>query len=137
MRIIIAGSRNYNNYKELSEVADKFFDDIGIEKKWSTIITGGAKGADKLGEKYALDNILDSIVFEAKWGKYGNAAGIIRNGEMAKNADCLLAFWDGRSKGTKDMIDKAFKRQLRIRVFNFETKEIRDYGHKFKKEKGE
>lgn len=135
MRIIITGTRTYDNYEELSKVTDEFIEKLGLEKKYQTIITGGARGADTLGKKYADENEIDNVVYKANWGKYGKSAGVIRNGEMAKNADILLAFWDGSSKGTKDMIDKAFRRQLRIRVFNYVSKEIKDYGHKFKAEK--
>lgn len=129
MRIIIAGSREYNNYEEAAKLIDKFIKDVNSSNV--VIVSGGAKGADKIGEEYAARNDLDCVVYKANWGKYGKQAGIIRNGEMAKNADCLLAFWDGESRGTYNMINTAKKRKLKVRVFNYLNKGVSDYGSEF------
>ena len=129
MRIIIAGSREYNNYEEAAKLIDKFIKDVNSSNV--VIVSGGAKGADKIGEEYAARNDLDCVVYKANWGKYGKQAGIIRNGEMAKNADCLLAFWDGESRGTYIMINTAKKRKLKVRVFNYLNKGVSDYGSEF------
>lgn len=129
MRIIIAGSREYNNYEEAAKLIDKFIEDVNSSNV--VIVSGGAKGADKIGEEYAARNDLDCVVYKANWGKYGKQAGIIRNGEMAKNADCLLAFWDGESRGTYNMINTAKKRKLKVRVFNYLNKGVSDYGSEF------
>lgn len=135
MRIIIAGSRTYNDYEEAMQVINKFIRDLkfteDINSETVTIISGGAKGADRIGEEYAIRNGLDRVVYKANWGKYGKQAGIIRNGEMAKNGDCLLAFWDGESRGTYNMINTAKKRRLRVRVFNYLNKGVTDYGNEF------
>lgn len=56
-------------------------------------------------------------LYPADWKKYGSSAGYIRNDEMAKYADCLIAFWDGKSKGTKHMIDLAVKRKIKVKLF--------------------
>lgn len=129
MRIIIAGSRDYNNYEEAAKLIDEFIKDIDTNNP--VIISGGAKGADKIGEEYAARNDLDCVVYKANWGKYGKQAGVIRNGEMAKNADCLLAFWNGESRGTYNMINTAKKRKLKVRVFNYLNKGVSDYGNEF------
>lgn len=129
MRIIIAGSREYNNYEEAVKLIDKFIKDVNSSNV--VIVSGGAKGADKIGEEYAARNDLDCVVYKANWGKYGKQAGIIRNGEMAKNADCLLAFWDGESRGTYNMVNTAKKRKLKVRVFNYLNKGVSDYGSEF------
>ena len=68
------------------------------------IASGGARGADSLGERYAIEHNLDLKIFPANWDKFGNAAGPIRNAEMAEYADYLVAFWDGKSRGTANMI---------------------------------
>lgn len=83
------------------------------------IVSGGARGADKLGELYAHTNLHSLKVFPADWEKFGKSAGYIRNEEMAKYADCLVAFWDGKSRGTKHMIDLAHKHGLQVRVVSF------------------
>lgn len=115
MRVIIAGGRYFDNYELLSTKCDKILqnqDDV-------TIISGGAKGADSLGEKYAKERGYTIEIFPAKWNEYGKKAGMIRNVEMADSSDSLIAFWDGKSKGTKHMIDKAIKKELSVRVVRY------------------
>lgn len=105
IRIIIAGSRTITDYKKFKyhclKALEKYKDyDI-------TIVSGGAKGVDKLGERLAKEEGYRLSVYPANWEKYGKKAGYIRNIEMAKNADALIAVWDGKSKGTAHMIDIA------------------------------
>lgn len=119
IRVIIAGSRSFDDYDKLCKEVDefismqKFFAGLGAYKsKEVEIVSGGARGADKLGERYAKEHNLSLKVFPADWDKYGKRAGYIRNEEMAKYANCLIAFWDGQSKGTAHMIDLAPKYDL-------------------------
>lgn len=126
--IIIAGGRDFNNYS----VAITAFKNFIISKKTRTkptIICGMAKGADMVGYDIAETHGLKIEKFFADWDKYGDAAGPIRNEEMAKYAaekgnGVLLAFWDGESKGTKSMINYAKKYKLEVHVFNYEGDEI-------------
>ena len=111
MKTIIAGSRNFNDYELLSLTCK----DLLI----SEIISGTAKGADKLGEKYAIKHNIPVKKFPANWDKYGKSAGYIRNEEMAKYGESLIAFWDNKSKGTKHMIDLAKKYNLKIKIVFF------------------
>lgn len=83
----------------------------------SLVISGHAVGADKLGEAWAKKNSIPIDPHPALWSKYGNAAGPIRNREMAKQADALIAFWDGKSKGTENMILEAHRHKLIVQVF--------------------
>lgn len=99
MKVIIAGSRSISDYK-LIQLAI-----MGSGFKVDEIISGGARGVDSLGEKYALDNGITVSRFNAQWDVYGKSAGYRRNGEMAIYGDCLIAIWDGQSKGTKHMIN--------------------------------
>ena len=112
MKVIIAGSRGFSNYEKLVEVCNYMLS----QQTEVEIVSGGAKGADKLGEKYAKEKNYKLKVFPADWNTHGKAAGYIRNEEMAKYADALIAFWDGESKGTKHMIDLATKHNLKIKV---------------------
>lgn len=84
-----------------------------------TVVCGKARGADTLGERYAEERGYAVHYFPADWDRYGKSAGHIRNEEMAKNADALVAFWDGKSRGTKDMIKLARQYGLRVRVKNY------------------
>jgi len=116
MKVIIAGSRNFENYPLLVQKLDrilKYCDKVEI-------VSGAARGADELGELYAVENHLNLRRFHADWDGLGNSAGYIRNEEMAKYADALIAFWDGRSRGTKHMIDLARKYNLKVRVIRFD-----------------
>jgi hypothetical protein len=115
MNIIIAGSRNFNDYNLLKTSCDNLLTQFtNIE-----IVSGTARGADKLGERYAREKGYDIKQFPANWDKFGKSAGYIRNDEMAQYADMLIAFWDGISKGTKHMIDLANKRGIKVEIVNY------------------
>ena len=114
-RVIIAGSRGFRDYKFLCEVCNKALkNQTDIQ-----VVSGGAWGADKLGERFAKEFEHSLKQFLADWDKYGKAAGYIRNDEMARNADALIAFWDGKSVGTKHMIDLANKHGLKVKVYEY------------------
>lgn len=93
----------------LYERMDDFIDAISSVP---TIVSGGARGADKLGEVYAKDNGYNLRIFPADWNTHGYKAGFLRNEEMAEYADALAAFWDGKSRGTKHMISTALKKAI-------------------------
>ena len=80
------------------------------------ILSGGASGADLMGEQYAADRGYTVQRYPAQWNIFGKRAGLIRNRLMAENADALIAFWDGRSKGTQNMIYEAMRAGLQIAV---------------------
>lgn len=110
MKTIIAGSRG---------VTDSGLLEIAIERcGWeiSSVVSGGARGADALGERWAAARSLPVEVFPADWNLHGKSAGYRRNEQMAKNAEALVALWDGVSRGTKHMIDLARKHNLRVHV---------------------
>ena len=111
-KVIIAGCRDFTDYALLRSFADETL--AGAEDV--EIVSGGARGADALGERYARERGRRLKVFPADWKKWGAAAGPIRNGQMADYADALIAFWDGKSAGTRDMIRKAEDRDLRVQV---------------------
>ena len=113
IKVIIAGSRNFYDYDIVEDTVVSYFMSRGILKENVEIISGGARGADSLGEQLAKSYGLKLTIFPAQWDTYGKAAGMIRNKEMAdyaiKDSDkaILFAFWDGKSHGTKGMIDIA------------------------------
>ena len=117
-KIIIAGGRDFMDYNLLKEKSNKILQEKRVSHK-IVIISGCARGADTLGLRYASENAFDVEEYPANWDKYGKKAGYIRNVEMAENADALIAFWDGKSKGTKHMIDIATERNLPIRVIKY------------------
>ena len=113
MKVIIAGGREFNNYELLREIWD------GIIPTDSEIVSGGARGTDKLGEQYAKEMGINLKIFPAEWNKHGKGAGHIRNKQMAEYGDTLIAFWDGESKGTKNMIETSKKLGLIVHVYNY------------------
>lgn len=115
LKVIIAGGRDFNDYLALKKYCDYILQDKGEV----IIVSGKAKGADKLGEQYAKEKNFAIADFPADWNTYGKSAGHIRNAEMAKYADALIAFWDGKSKGTKNMIETARKENLLIRIHQY------------------
>ena len=117
-KIIIAGGRDFMDYNLLKEKTDKILQEKKVTHK-IVIISGCARGADTLGLRYASENAFDVEEYPANWDKYGKKAGYMRNVEMAENADALIAFWDGKSKGTKHMIDIATERNLPTRVIRY------------------
>ena len=104
----------FNDYALLARKMDLFTRNLlpaTIE-----IVSSGARGADALGEQWAADHGLPVKRFPAQWERHGRRAGPLRNGQMAEYATHLVAFWDGKSRGTKNMIEEAKKRGLKIRV---------------------
>ncbi|MGF7011972.1 putative Rossmann fold nucleotide-binding protein DprA/Smf involved in DNA uptake [Lachnospiraceae bacterium PF1-22] len=124
-RIIIAGSRDFLDYKFLKEKCDEIIQKLTEYK--ITIISGTARGADTLGEQYAKENNYILKRMPANWNDYGKSAGPRRNEEMAKYAkeaavSILIAFSNG-SKGTGHMINSANKHELQIFTFTFSKRE--------------
>ncbi len=109
MRLAIVGSRNFKNYKYLSRVLDKH--------KCTVIISGGARGVDLLAEKYADEKNITKVIYPANWDEHGKSAGFIRNKLIVKDCDELVAFWDGKSKGTRHSIDLAKQDKKMIYIY--------------------
>lgn len=105
-RLVIAGSRDFDDYALLSKAVDKHLGDKVDDTK-IIIISGTAPGADQLGERYAKERGYKLECYPADWGHYGKAAGPVRNMNMANVADGVIVFWDGESSGTKNMIETA------------------------------
>lgn len=133
MRIIIAGGRDFNDYKLLKKSCHRILHQLSdeklcspyihIENKLSEIVCGKAKGADTLGKQFGKEYGFKIKYFPANWDLYGKSAGYRRNDEMAiyakEDNGILIAFWDGKSKGTKHMIDLANKHGLRVFIINY------------------
>ena len=98
MKLIIAGSHTFTDYQRLCQV-------LAPERHCITqVITGGARGADRLGIRWALAHAVRIKGFPADWQRFGKSAGVRRNHQMAQAGDVLLAFWNGQSAGTAHMV---------------------------------
>lgn len=132
-RVVIAGGRKFSDYKLLCRSLDSVLREV-VKTKEIRIVSGKAKGADSLGERYAKARGYKVEEYKANWrdltakpcivrtnahGKYNAAAGGIRNEEMAKNSDATVAFWDGISTGTKDMIKLTEKYNNLLKVVKY------------------
>lgn len=113
MKIGIVGSRNFNQYSLVKEVMDDYIAEV------DTVVSGGAKGADTLGELWAKENDIATLIFKPDWNKFGKRAGFIRNQDIVKNSDLVVAFWDGQSKGTKSSIDLCVKFGIPVKVIYY------------------
>ena len=110
MKVAVIGSRTFNDYDKLNETLKKY--------EISLVVSGGAKGADSLGEQYAKENKIPTMIFLPDWKRHGRAAGMIRNTDIIEAAEMVIAFWDGTSKGTKDSILKADKLGKKVVIIN-------------------
>lgn len=116
MKVIIAGGRDFENYDLLREKCDVILSKV---KEDIIVVSGTALGADMLGERYAMERGYQIVYFPANWRLYGRGAGPVRNREMAEYADALIAFHDGQSVGTKNMIEQAKTKGLKTRIINY------------------
>lgn len=117
-RVIIAGGRDFNDYTLLKTKCDNILAKTALTNK-IVVVSGAARGADSLGERYAREKGYTIEQYPADWNTHGRAAGPIRNAQMANSADALIAFWDGQSKGTKSMINIAKTKGLGVRVISY------------------
>lgn len=107
-KLIIAGTRSFNDYELLRSILSTLF----MKRRCWTIdwneeiVSGGAPGADTLAVRYATEADIPFKVFPADWKKYGRSAGPRRNRQMAEYADAAIVFWDGKSRGTQNMIQQ-------------------------------
>lgn len=115
LKVIVAGGRDFKNYDLLAEKLDNLFS----RRNDVVIVSGMAKGVDSLAVKYAEEHKIRVSEFPADWDKHGKASGFRRNIQMARFADACVCFWDGRSPGTKHMIDTAERYQLKLRIIKY------------------
>lgn len=114
-KLIVAGGRDFNDYARLSQVLNKLGHETYALREVS-IVSGMARGADALGHRFAKEHNVQVYEFPANWDKYGKRAGILRNEDMGRFADGLLAFWDGKSRGTAHMIGFMEDRDMPVHI---------------------
>jgi hypothetical protein len=120
MKLIIAGSRSITDYNVTLEAFNKLIRDnptLSIDE----IVSGTANGPDSHAIRIAKERNIRVAKFPADWNMYGKRAGYVRNSEMARYADGLLAVYDGNSRGTKMMIELMQKANKFISVYNPNT----------------
>ncbi len=110
MKLAVVGSRTWNQYLQLENVLCKLYPPP------TEIVSGGAAGVDTLASTFAKAYGLPLTVFKPDWKQFGKAAGAIRNQEIVDYCDQLIAFWDGKSKGTVISIHMAAKAGKLLRI---------------------
>jgi len=118
-RIIIAGGRDFNDYEHLKLVMDSVHPKLREDGRKLIVVSGKARGADALGERWAIENNIPVEEFPADWATHGKSAGYKRNEQMAIHSDGLVAFWDGKSRGTEHMINLAKKHGLKAMTIRY------------------
>jgi len=116
MKIAVIGSREFNDYSKLKQEIEKL--NLTISK----VISGGAKGADALGEIWARENGVELTIYQPDWKKYGRSAGVIRNKLIIEDCDVCIAFWNGKSKGTKNSIEFCKKLNKTLFLITYKDK---------------
>jgi len=118
--IAIVGSRSFNDRELAFHVLDKY-----VGNRGHSIVTGGARGADALAEEWARNRGIPVQVLPAEWEKYGRSAGSRRNTEIVRLCQGMIAFWDGKSPGTRDSIRKAQGQGKKIVVVRITQKDVK------------
>lgn len=116
MKVCVTGSQNFTDYNLMAEVLDAI---LANRHPNITIISGKARGADRLGEIYAKSKGYSVLQFPAEWEKYGRNAGFKRNALMVSHADVCVIFWDGKSKVTQHMISLCEKQNVPFVLINY------------------
>lgn len=117
-RLVIAGSRSFQNYPALAAAVDQYLQKLA-PKKPVVIVSGTARGADRLGEQYARQKGYQLEEYPANWHYFGRAAAIKRNAQMAEIANAAIVFWDGQSAGAQNMIESAQAQGIPCEVIRF------------------
>lgn len=113
-KIGVIGSRGYNNYEEFKERIEYLTSNIQDRIIW---VSGGCKsGGDALISRYCKESSSDLIEHLPDWDKYGKSAGFIRNKLIIDDVEYLIAFWNQKSKGTKNSLDLAEKKGIKIKI---------------------
>lgn len=95
----VVGGRDFDDYDLLAYVLDGF-------GPIACIVSGGARGADSVAETYADNRKIPTIIHKPDWERYGKSAGMLRNAYIVRDSDEVVAFWDGKSKGTANTIQR-------------------------------
>ena len=118
-RVLICGGISFSD----EELFNKTLDEM-IDKENTILVSGHAKGADTLAEKYAEKHGIEIKIFPPEWSKYGRAAGPIRNKQMLDyiskaDENLVIAFWNGQSKGTKHTVETANKMGIKVQIIYY------------------
>ena len=113
MNIAVIGSRGFQNEALLHRVLSNAFSEDDV------LVSGGARGADRLAENWARRHGTKCRIFKADWNRYGRSAGYRRNYTLIAQAEKVIAFWDGQSRGTAHSLELARKKGIAVAIHRF------------------
>jgi hypothetical protein len=113
VKCAIVGSRHWENV----ELIDRIIAGAYKANPGLVVVSGAGGNVDKRAAAYAREQHIPLIEFPADWQQYGVAAGLLRNSQIVEVADCMLAFWDEVSNGTRDSIRKARLKPIPVKVY--------------------
>lgn len=122
-KLIIAGTRSFNNQTMFNRTIDEWFDMNDPTRENTMILSGMARGPDMMGFHYAIDNEIMCREYHPNWDMYKKSAGFIRNSQMVEDATHLIAFWDGKSNGTHHVIRRAQSKSIPVIQIMYEHKD--------------
>jgi hypothetical protein len=124
MKLAICGSRSFTNYAFFKKTILKRFN----VKEINLIVSGGAVGPDKFAERFAKEHNIPTLIHKPDWKKHGKKAGMIRNEFIVRDADAVICFWDGESRGSKNAIEwaKTLEKDLTVIIVKAPEKKVTD-----------
>ena len=115
MKLAIVGTRDFTD----KDLFLREIEAIRSNHQIDTIISGGATGADSLAEIYAAENSIAIIIHRPEWSRYGRSAGPRRNALIVQDSDMMIAFWDGKSRGTLSSINLAKAKGIPLKIVRY------------------
>ena len=134
VKVVVAGSRDFNDYTMLEKILNAELAPIIMRGALPVIVSGGARGADRLAELYARKHGLKFNEHEAKWHQHGVQAGYIRNEAMVKIADRAVIFWDEKSRGSAHTIRLCVEKGIPMMVIYYESGKFSTKNHELEEE---
>ena len=117
MKLAIVGSRNFTDYDNFKLAVIKVLQEWNITlEQIDNIVSGGAKGADTLAERFSQEYQIKMVIYRPDWNLYGKRAGILRNTDIVESSTHMIAFPSRSGKGTQDSIRKAKDNKIPVKV---------------------
>ena len=117
MHVVVCGSRTIKDHKDIY----KILSELHSVHNFTLLLSGNALGVDRIAENWATENNISIQQHIPDWKQYGKGAGVVRNKEMIEKSSMVIAFWDGKSNGTKHAIETASKHNKVLKIIKVAT----------------
>lgn len=119
MKLMITGSRSLSKNEEATRDVNETLDALLAKHADIQLLSGGARGIDKMAEAWAKERKVPVVLYLPDYKRFKRGAPLVRNQEMVDTCDGVVAFWDGKSKGTKFVLDRARGKLLSCSTYEF------------------